>query len=485
MPTNSSTHAAKRFCSIVAIAWLTLISARETGGQAITLPTVRTFGPGPEEAVLHRLIREVRADYSKDTLPDAGGATGSGARETAFRLLPRLDRLSVASLSWAQLWELQDAESTTDSLEVLAGSQHLADDPVPRGMLDALRRLAGEASSPCALLGESDRNSVSKELATRSTGADTASTEVRSISKLGCIIRRLYVAEGAPSLLLSSIRSDAVARQENARAARLDTLARVATAVVILRKVNGRIFAPVTSREQAAAFWRQQGLAPLNVGSISGSGKAGVAFTELASPLLQAVRVSVNAVLAAAQTPQGGVQALPPSATGGATSAPEDPPSGPASSAAIQRLLTAGGLFNVSFAWPFAQLDNRDGNTGVIGLIVPRFGVTAPVLGTPAADSTTLNADIGFELHAKVLDLVDGVGLIAQTRFATTRGSQQFVESLGVAGKRQVSYGSASFGFLFGRQYLVTASRAIIGPKVIREAPWQIGLTVVRLPTSP
>ena len=87
-------------------------------------------------------------------------------------------------------------------------------------------------------------------------------------------------------------------------AAKLDTLARFATAVVIQRKISGAgrkrhgMF-PLTNRPQAEAFWQQRGLAPLNVGSISGSGSSGVVYTEFVSPLLQAVRVSVNAVLVA------------------------------------------------------------------------------------------------------------------------------------------------------------------------------------------
>jgi hypothetical protein len=77
------------------------------------------------------------------------------------------------------------------------------------------------------------------------------------------------------------------------------------------------------------------------------------------------------------------------------------------------------------------------------------------------------------------------VGVVTQVRWANARGSRNFVESLGLPGKHNVTYATASFGFLFGKQYLITASRGIGGPAAIRRSPWQVGLTVVRLPVSP
>ncbi len=85
----------------------------------------------------------------------------------------------------------------------------------------------------------------------------------------------------------------------------------------------------------------------------------------------------------------------------------------------------------------------------------------------------------------KAVDLTDGVGLIAQIRGASAHGPEAFISSIGVPDRSRIQYLSGSFGFLFGKQYLLTASRAFMGPRTLRDAPWQIGLTGVRLSASP
>ena len=255
------------------------------------------------------------------------------------------------------------------------------------------------------------------------------------------------------------------------RAAKLDTLMRAATAVVIQRKLVERHWFPVMSSAEAEAFWRQRGWAPLNVGSLSGTGASGVVFTELASPLLQAWRVSVNAVLVA----NSGTSTTPPPT--GATTTPASDPTTP-EQRNIARLLAGGGLFNVSFTWPIASISWRSIGSDVMWLFAPRFGVTAPVLGSSGIDSSTVNADVGMELHAKVLDAEHGAGVVVQTRLATAAGSRDFVRSVGVTG-RYVTYATTSVGFLFCTKYLLTASKAWGGPRVIAKQPWQTGITVV------
>jgi hypothetical protein len=145
--------------------------------------------------------------------------------------------------------------------------------------------------------------------------------------------------------------------------------------------------------------------------------------------------------------------------------------------------LTGGGLFNISFAYPVLYKDWLNGATDVMLLAVPRFGMTAPILGATSADSATINLDAGLELHAKLLDFEDGVGVVTQIRWANARGSRNFVSTLGLPNKHALNYATASVGFLFGKQYLVSASKPFGGPKVIRNTPWQVGLTIIRLPS--
>jgi hypothetical protein len=469
------------------------ISVASAAAQTVTLPTVRAFGPGPEEAMLQRLVHEMREDYVKDTITLHGTAASTErdqARNHALRVLGRLDALLLAGVTHKQFNELLSAKDSTDSLLVLAGERHLPDDPLPRDILQAIRTVSDDQTACFALgaitharltmQGYQEVKALVEQI--RVGVGDSADVRRRHVN-VACVVEEMQ--ERAPARSLAA----AVAHERTAnrpqRAMKLDTLMRAATAVVILRKLSTRTLAPVTSREQAAAFWRQRGIAPLNVGSVAGSGKSGVAFTELASPLLQVVRVSVNAVLAAEKKEKAtGTAATPAARQTAEVSAraiaaePEKP------SAEIQRLLTGGGLFNVNFAWPALFRDWNDGSVDVMGLVVPRFGLTAPVLGASSVDTTTLNADLGLELHGKVLDLIDGVGTVAQFRWAYATGARGYMESLGVSG-HGVTYLTASFGFLFGRQYLVTASRALGGPKMIRQMPWQVGVTVVRLPTAP
>lgn len=456
---------------------LSAFTSRRVDAQGITLPTVRAFGPGPEEAMLYRLLREVRAAYSDDTLAEnlKGKTPGEVAavRRRTHKMFSRLDVLSIASVTQRLLELLGRVKTANDSLSLLAADKAMPDDPVPMLLFRAIQRIADDTLA-CMYLDDEKRSKISAEVESRLKqqwqlkGIDPA-VATKAV-RVQCAVQELR--ERAPSKLLSAVRTEESELNRPLRASALDTLARVATAVVILRKINSRTIRPITTREQAAAFWRQRGFSPLNVGSISGSSKAGTTFTELASPLLQVFRVSVNAVLAAEKK-----ENKPETST----TATET--SGDGSASAVQRLLTGGGLFNISFAYPVLYKDWLNGATDVMLLAVPRFGMTAPILGATSADSATINLDAGLELHAKLLDFEDGVGVVTQIRWANARGSRNFVSTLGLPNKHALNYATASVGFLFGKQYLVSASKPFGGPKVIRNTPWQVGLTIIRLPS--
>jgi hypothetical protein len=437
--------------------------------QGITLPTVRSFGAGPEEAVLYRVVREVRM-----LLDTAFGGDSVNMRKVVAQR--RLNVLMLASLTARQYDGLLRARGKEDALVVLAGSRYKPDDLVPLLLLDAVNSVSDDPSA-CAGFGDAEQTSIFNALTQRRLPSKNR-LPVEGNFRLSCALRE--IEEREPSRALSGLLSEPPIASRPTLLAKLDTLMRVGTAVVIRRKLETRLFAPIRGREQAAAFWRQRGSSPLNVGSITGSSRSGVAFTELASPLLQAVRMSVNAVLAADKastesqaantTPAAQVQTPTPTRATGLAG----------SESSVQRLLSGGGLVNISLAWPVLYRGAGEGAIDAMLLLVPRFGVTAPVLGATGDDATTVSMDLGVELHTKVLDIKDGSGIVGQVRVANARGANGFVASLGIPDKRSVTYATASVGFLFGKEYMITVSKAFAGPAPIRRPPFQVGLTVLR-----
>lgn len=435
--------------------------------QGITLPTVRSFGAGPEEANLYRLVDEVR-----ELLLAAFQGDSTHSRFVVARR--RLDRLMLASLTSRQYDGLLRAPEDEEALVVLAGSRYKPDDLVPSSLLKAARSVSNDLSA-CTRFDVEEQTSITTAQAQRRIPTKNLLSAGGNL-RLGCALRE--IDEREPSRALSGLLTEPQIASRPTLVTKLDTLMRVGTAVVIRRKLETRLFAPIRGREQAAAFWRQRGSAPLNVGSVTGSSRSGVAFTELASPLLQAVRMSVNAVLAA---DKASAETTPADASTAARLQPQARAALPAGSeSSIQRLLSGGGLVNINLAWPVLYRGAGEGAVDVMLLLVPRFGFTAPILGATSDDATTVSMDLGVELHTKVLDIKDGSGIVGQVRLANARGANGFVAALGIPDKSSVTYATASVGFLFGKEYMITVSKAFAGPAPIRRPPFQIGLTVLR-----
>jgi hypothetical protein len=462
--------------------------------QGITLPTVRAFGPGPEEALMLSLVRELTVKYRVDSATTP--PSGDPARVTrAIQALRRLDVIMLASITENQrqaLAETDIASNQAAALNILAGDQHVANDPTPRGLLAAYQRIASD-SETCAQLGAEARakaNAAAYRVVFSATQRrlirDTLSRRV-SVARTLCALPPDELREREPSRQFSAIKTDEVMADRVDRVASLDSLIRLATAVVIRRKLAGQHFFVLRSREQAAAFWRQQGFAPLNVGSITGSRESGTAFTELASPLVHFLRASLNAVLSA-EKPTAPATA-PAAATGAMrwlgnrkAAASAAGVADEKSTAAIQRLLTGGGLVNIGFAYPLFYAGDGSGTFHAMLLAAPRFGLTAPILGVTANDTTSVSMDAGIELHLKMFDANNGAGLVSQVRVAQARGSSGYITSLGVPDRDHFTYLTGSVGFAFSKQYMLTASRVIGGPSLLRKTPWQIGLTILRTP---
>lgn len=244
-----------------------------------------------------------------------------------------------------------------------------------------------------------------------------------------------------------------------------------ARAVLTEEEVRRRWLFPVRSREQATVFWRQEAFTLLGVGAVGASASGGTAYTELASPLLHAVRVSVSAIVAADEDETD---------SDDGDTAPDAPE---ANDAALSRFVTGGGLVNIGFALPAFVFKVPDEKFTTMLLLAPRFGATLPALGATKTD-TTLLYDAGVELHLHSRDAVDGVGVLLQIRSAYSGGTSRFGELLGVSnGKDHFGYSTLSAGFLFAGKYMITASRSVLGPRSLRDRGWQVGLTAISAPT--
>jgi hypothetical protein len=430
--------------AVVALVALQTIGVRPIAAQAFTLPTVRVGEPPTEERMFFGYVRALRRLIAPDTtkLP-----TDSAARATALTRAryfgPKLDSLLLAAIDGDQPDSLVKARTRADTLRGLAGEKYdtidvnvlLLDSALQR-YVRRQRELGATGVVPAARVGRIEVPAIRERDARR-------------------LLRGTRQLDG-----LSAAQRDSI-----------DTLTRLAVALIIFRKFDERdgLF-PVHSHAQAEVFWGQRGFAPLNVGVVAASPAGGVAYTEIASPIVQFLRMSLGAVVA--QNTDKNLAGL----TGADLAKARDD----VQKAALQQFLSGGGLVNLAAAWPAFHGPGEGRERALTLLLVPRLGFTAPKVGT-LKDSTALALDNGVELHAKLLDLLSAAGLTGQIRWGYAVGSRGWGEPLGLA-RNRLTYATAGFGFAFTRQYQVTFSRMVAGPKSLRRPSWTIGLTTVRLP---
>ena len=490
-------RAIARLCpSALAVATTALLFApSRLESQALTLPTVRAFGPTPEEAALYRLIGSLRASFADDTLRNRTGVQNRDAAiyDRAIRVLPRFDLLTLASVTESQLNALVSAGNETDSLVILAGDKHVASDPIPGQLLAALRAVSTDPSACSGVTNESEdelrKNVTSRVMSvTANSSIPNAQRATLTSNKDSIVARGLRAAcavspvrEREPARQLASAKADALAMGRTEMVAAMDTLTGAATAVIVRRKLLTRWLLPVRGREQAVTFWRQAGASPLNVGGISGSRKNGTVFTELSAPIVKALRMSVNVVLASEETEPETPATPAPSARIAATQAvaaaraDEEP-----AQKNLQRFLNGGGLLNIGLAAPLVNLLRDSDGNGALLLVTSRLAGNAPVLGATADEDATLSVEFGTELHARLMDTESGAGVFARLGAAVAHGSSAYLRTIGITNGRPVGYATALLGFNFGTSYVVTVSKPIGGPKILRRSPVQVGLTLMR-----
>jgi hypothetical protein len=446
---------------VIALLLMLPIFARSSQSQGITLPSVRVGGPSPEVRKLLQLLEDSRLWYDS--------TSNDAATRTKFKMLSSLRlRYATAPFTDSQLKELGGSPTSDRQWLALYRGRLRGQDLVTFG---EVLRLAAEFTNQQQDPHVSEE-SKNRQFAftfsgdsTRQEGDETK--EVRAIDEQATII----IAEP----LLTRER-DEILR------GRLDTLSRIARLVVIERELATRHLAPVRGHEQAAVFWQQQGVSPLNLGSVSGGGNNGAAHTELASPLLHAIRVSLNAIVAGAKesSPSPASAIIGARAAGRLYAADDASGSPPSSETALTRFVDGGGLFNLALAWPAWHKGASNGAIDGMLLVAPRISGTLPALGASARDST-LFVDGGVELHLRSTDIADGVGLFSQLRFSEAAGTKNFGDLMGVlGGKNHFAYIQFAAGFLLGGKYLVTAGRTLSGPRSLRNLAWQVGVTVIR-----
>lgn len=442
---------------------LTMLVPRAPLAQTLTLPTVRMGGPLVAEVRFLDLIRSLRAELAADTVKLVAAARDT-ARVRLTRWDEKLDSVRFAVIDDDRFDRVvarcnrarrdHRACTRTDTLVALAGKDLSSDDPFVLELHQIFTEWLKAAR-------QAERARQGK------TSAQLPDSEI--------VVEQPEIGEGTVRRLMYGPRSDRTLSAE--RQLRVDSLTRLAVGLVILRKFDTRDgVLPVHSHAQAEVFWGQQGVSPLNVGAIAGSRGTAVAYTEIAAPIFHFARLSLGTTIAASDVKDS------PAPAAGAPPDPNRTASRLDTAAAVQRLLTGGGLLNVGAAVVLLHSSGRQGQLSLTLLGVPRLGLLAPKVGATTVDSTSLVLDGGLELHGKVLDLLSGVGLVGQVRWAHARGARDFGRSLGLAANH-LTYATTSLGFVFNRQYMLTGSRAFGGPRAVRRPDWTLGLTLVRMPT--
>lgn len=416
-------------CPVLSVALMLVAAAplaSAIAAQVVTLPTIRASSL-PDEHRLAVMVAALR--------------TGKKFDETRPCDAALVDWIVQGSLSTAQLRTyygvLRDSMNARGTNALNAISAYTPDSTSERLHLGSIARLY---RCPDTFVKEAVDDS-------------TLRPRTVHLQDIDLYVARAHVtmAPGDPQLL------------------RVDSLARIARQLVVRRNAASTWF-PVTNRAQAMEFWQQVGVSTLNVAAISVSSEKGAAYTELASPILHAVRLSINAVISGGQSEAAAATATPvPTAVASPASDKET----------VNRFLTGGGVVNLSAAWPFMHVGRENQAFDVTALVAPRVGGTLPALGSTRRDTSAV-ADLGMELHLKSVDLADGVGIFVQSRASKTVGSQKFYELLGEASGRSFTYTTLGAGLLLGGKYLLMAQRVLTGPSALQSLGWQVSVTAVR-----
>ena len=190
--------------SAIGFAVLSCTTATAVDAQTLTLPTVRTFGPGPEEYALHRLVRELRIDYAKDNVPGGDSATAQRAQGA----LRRVTLMVLASVTKEMLGELAHATTKVAALNALAGQNNLPDDVAPSVRLEAATAIVRDPLA-CSLMSQANGARVFAEFTTSPVGPDSGTLYLARISQLSgqrdcaglarasAIVMRLHRSPGA------------------------------------------------------------------------------------------------------------------------------------------------------------------------------------------------------------------------------------------------------------------------------------------------
>ncbi len=457
--------------ALSALALMMVTGAPSLVAQGVTLPSARVVGPSPAVQQLLQLF-----DESETWIPSSDTAEHEAFEFVRYRLLlspfrckelAKIEPDPTFQRIWTTLYDdvLHDANrGLVVAVWTRLRQSHRPDTAEKRLIRFAITGVdSGTTSSGSAM------RLLPKTVTTaRPPASDSGGCNV--IDRMSGALRiRSEVTEretGALPTLMAEGRSEALR-------ARLDSLGRVARLVVIERKLR-RGLVPVHSSEQARVFWRQRGLSPLNMGALTGNGSAGAAFTELAAPLLHAVRLSLNTVLSSSnKTAEKSTASA--SRTGAAAAETETT----GDETELTRFLNGGGQLNIGASLPLLFTGRRDGAISLMVLAAPRVGATVGALGAFNQDKSAF-VDPAVEIHIGSTDAVEHVGFFTQTRSGYASGGSKFGEALGVGAKSGFAYTNFAAGLIFGDRYLLTGGRTISGPAAMRNLGWQVGVTVIR-----
>jgi hypothetical protein len=481
-------------CALPAVAAglsLACAGVRSAGAQAITLPTARAVGPS---AAVKRLVQ----------LVDATSNLYSPTTETAkYDVLSVVRyRLLLAPFTQAQLENIAGADNRPTKARIWA---ELYAKDIQRGQAElavALRRTVDEIRAPgsaeadavyieIALTGLAnlppnttlaqyiaDRRAAARAIIAKAPNANVEAA-IRSVFRSGCenqqtqtppcVSLPTMVSEEETTLLPAMLAE--METKPDIKAV-LDTLGRTALAVVLERETSTWWF-PVRSTAQGEVFWKQQGWSPLNIASINAGKTSTAAFTELASPLLNGVRLSLSSVVAAGKSSNANAQGASTAAGAAAAAATTGDES------AVSQFLSGGGQANIGAAWPLLARRWEQGDVASIFFIAPRVGGTLTTVGTVQQDPSAF-VDPGLEWHGAWVDGGQGTGLFLQSRASYAIGGKSFLDGMGAS--HNFWYGTFAGGLMFGGKFLITANRVLGGPSSLLQSKWQIGVTTTRGP---
>jgi hypothetical protein len=235
-----------------------------------------------------------------------------------------------------------------------------------------------------------------------------------------------------------------------------------ATVRLSARHLRQHLF-PVRNSVDARIFFAEYGLSAAEQVRLTATTERGTLAAELLSDFLGPIRISFGAVLSKSE----------------GNDETDANSSSSSSDETLDTLLAGGGNTYLAFAWPFIQWSSKEKGLGMVGYVLPRYGLVLPALGSET-DEVLQSVEPALEIHVQAKSLSKVFEFFLQGRFGRTFVSEDLEDVLETQ-HGDFTLGQWTAGFTMGEYVRVSFTGGFGSPDELGEnLPTKLSFQIIR-----